>query len=63
MFREQSVFCSVVQDENVAAHSIGFTSDGRYLVSGFAHSLRCFATDRPGRDFCLFSTIGEREQY
>ena len=47
----------VAQDEIVAAHSIGFTSDGKYLVSGFNRTLRCFDTNRPGRDCVVTSTV------
>ncbi|KAK7475492.1 hypothetical protein BaRGS_00033248 [Batillaria attramentaria] len=38
-------------DEIVAAHSICFTCDGRYLLSGFNKTIRIFHTARPGRDF------------
>ncbi|KAK7090560.1 telomerase Cajal body protein 1-like [Littorina saxatilis] len=44
-------------DEIVAAHSIGFTCDGKHLVSGFNRTLRCFDTNRPGRECVVISTI------
>lgn len=47
----------VAQDEIVAAHSIGFTTDSKYLVSGFNRTLRCFDTNRPGRDCVVTSTV------
>jgi hypothetical protein len=47
-----------LQDEIIAPHSIGFTSDGKYLLGGFKKTIRCFVTDQPGRDCTVASTVG-----
>ncbi|KAL8563474.1 hypothetical protein ACOMHN_011953 [Nucella lapillus] len=46
-------------DEIVAAHSVGFTSDGRHLVAGFNRKLRCFDVERPGRQCVCVSTVSK----
>ena len=59
MLNKQTFCDQFLQDEIVAAHSIGFSSDGKYLVAGFNKTLRCFDTNRPGRECVTIPTICE----
>ncbi|XP_076453648.1 telomerase Cajal body protein 1-like [Babylonia areolata] len=44
-------------DEIVAAHSLGFTCDGKFILAGFNRELRSFDISRPGRNCTVTSTI------